>query len=131
MQIFKQIYLKADVDALLLALRSYIDEQLAKKQNWVTSDTAPSNPSEWDLWYDTVNDALQVYDGTQWTSIGWWATYTAWDWIDITNNVISADVQISSQTGNLLTSWMKIWAWTESDYSNLGTYDTNTLYLTV
>lgn len=129
---FKQIYLKADVDALLLALRSYIDEELAKKQNWVTSDTAPSNPSEWDLWYDTVNDALQVYDGTQWTSIGWWVTYTAWAWINIdANNEISADVQISSQTGNLLISWMKIWAWTESDYSNLWTYDTNTLYLTV
>lgn len=69
---FKQIYLKADVDALLLALRSYIDDELAKKQNWVASDTAPNNPSEWDLWYDTVNDQLQVYDGTQWTGIGWW-----------------------------------------------------------
>lgn len=69
---FKQIYLKADVDALLLALRSYIDDELAKKQNWVASDTAPTNPSEWDLWYDTINDQLQVYDGTQWTGIGWW-----------------------------------------------------------
>lgn len=129
---FKQIYLKADVDALLLALRSYIDDELAKKQNWVASDTAPENPSEWDLWYDTVNDTLQVYDGTQWTSIGWWATYTAWAWINIdANNEISADMQISSQTGNLLTSWMKIWAWTESDYSNLWTYDSNCIYLTI
>ena len=41
------------------------------------------------------------------------------------------DSIISTQTGNLLTSWMKIWAWTEADYWNLGTYDSNTLYLTV
>lgn len=45
----------------------------------------------------------------------------AWAW----------QVQVSSQTGNILTSWMKIWAWTESDYSSLSSYDSNTLYLTV
>ena len=75
---FKQIYLKADVDALLLALRSYIDDELAKKQNWVTSATAPESPIEWDLWYDTVNDELKVYDWTNWNSI-WsgWAWWTA------------------------------------------------------
>lgn len=41
------------------------------------------------------------------------------------------DVVVSSQTGNILTSWMKIWAWTEANYWNLGTYDSNTLYLTI
>jgi hypothetical protein len=25
---------------------------------------------------------------------------------------------------------MKIWAWTEANYNNLGTYDNNTIYLT-
>ena len=236
---FKQIYLKADVDTLLLALRSYIDEQLAKKQNWVASDTAPPNPSEWDLWYDTVNDQLQVYDGTQWTSIGtgWWGTENTktfylqsnqdlttaqeiYDWYDAGNNPIIMyndknyiftsdsywlnfratdvwtstpnqwsnttlhidgsitieysngvvsnisiygqwatgylrtdydystpytpayngspatkkyvdDSLLSTQSNNLLQSWMKIWAWTESDYSNLWTYDQNTIYLTI
>ena len=34
---FKQIYFKADVDALLLALRQYIDEQLALKQDVLTA----------------------------------------------------------------------------------------------
>jgi hypothetical protein len=38
---------------------------------------------------------------------------------------------VSSQSWNILTSWMKIWAWTESDYLNLWSYDNNTLYLTV
>lgn len=70
---FKQIYFKSDVDALLLALRNYIDWELAKKQNWVSSDTAPENPSEWDLWYDTTNDELKVYDGTNWNATWWWS----------------------------------------------------------
>lgn len=75
---FKQIYFKADVDALLLALRNYIDWELAKKQNWVSSDTAPSNPSEWDLWYDTTNNAMKVWDWTAWQSVG-----TGWGGSDI------------------------------------------------
>lgn len=41
------------------------------------------------------------------------------------------DVLVSDQPNNILTSWMKIWAWTEADYLNLGTYDSNTLYLIV
>ncbi len=113
---FKQIYFKADVDALLLALRNYIDWELAKKQNWVSSDTAPSNPSEWDLWYDTTNSAMKVWDWTAWQSVG-----TGGGW----------DVLVSSQPNNILQSWMKIRAWTEWDYGSLGVYDNNTVYLTV
>lgn len=41
------------------------------------------------------------------------------------------DVVVSSQPNNILTSWMKIRAGLESDYLNLGTYDSQTLYLTV
>ena len=67
---FKQIYFKSDVDALLLALRNYIDWELAKKQNWVSSNTAPSNPSEWDLWYDTTSNSMKVWDWTTWQSVG-------------------------------------------------------------
>lgn len=66
---FKQIYFKADVDALLLALRNYIDWELAKKQNWVASATAPSNQVQWDLWYDTTNSVMKVYDGAQWINV--------------------------------------------------------------
>ena len=75
--------------------------------------TAPSNPSEWDLWYDTTNSAMKVWDWTAWQSVGWW------------------DVLVSDQPNNILTSWMKIWAWLESDYWNLGTYDSNCLYLVI
>lgn len=142
---------------------------------FTSSSTVPSNPSEWDLWYDTVNDELKVYDGTQWNTTGWWGSWdvvwpasaTDWhlavfdwatgklikDWGAIPAWVPSAwtegqvltvvswaaawanasgwDVVVSSQPNNILTSWMKIWAWEETDYSNLWTYDNNTLYLTI
>ena len=41
------------------------------------------------------------------------------------------DVMVSSQPNNILTSWMKIWAWTQANYEWLSTYDTNTVYLTI
>jgi len=33
--------------------------------------TAPTAPSEGDLWYDTTNDLLKAYDGTNWQSAGY------------------------------------------------------------
>ena len=91
-----------------------------------------------DSWFDPV-----------WSPNLWW-WYTQWIWVDNTtwnsisntgvlsvngktgNVVLSAwDVVVSSQPNNILTSWMKIRAWTEANYTNLGTYDSNTLYLTV
>jgi hypothetical protein len=75
---FKQIYFKSDVDAIITTLTTYINTELAKKQNWVASTTAPSNPSEWDLWYDTTNSAMKVWDWTAWQSVG-----TGWGWSDI------------------------------------------------
>lgn len=48
-----------------------------------------------------------------------WATPSGWD------------VMVSSQANNILTSWMKIWAWTQANYDNLWTYDWNTVYLTI
>jgi hypothetical protein len=56
------------------------------------------------------------------TNVNWTPTWSAPSWWD---------VMVSSQTGNILTSWMKIWAWLETDYQNLGTYDSNTVYLTI
>ena len=109
---FKQIYLKGEVDALLLALRQYVDWELAKKQDLLTAwdnitietvsdvltisatDTTytawdgisidenneissvaiavleePSTPIDWQLWYDTANSVLKVYDGTAWQTV--------------------------------------------------------------
>jgi hypothetical protein len=46
-----------------------------------TSSSQPSNPSEWDEWYDSTNDVLKVYDGSNWNVTG--KEYNAGTWIKI------------------------------------------------
>ncbi len=58
------------------------------------------------------------------------------DWVTSVNGstwavIVTSDVVVSSQSNNVLTSWMAIRAGTETNYNNLGTYDSNTLYLTI
>ena len=52
-----------------LALSNWV---FSNTQPWPTvSATAPANPVEWQLWYDTTNDVLKSYDGTTWNIVGW------------------------------------------------------------
>ena len=47
--------------------KKYVDDTVASaKSSWAT---APSNPTEWQLWYDTTNDVLKVYDWTNWNVV--------------------------------------------------------------
>ncbi len=77
---FKQIYLKAEVDALLLGVRQSLESEINWVKGRVTSlertveylDSVitligPDAPigTEWKFWYDTTNSALKLYDGTQ------------------------------------------------------------------
>ena len=49
------------------ATKKYVDDKIAEaSQAW---STAPSNPSPGNMWYDTTNNILKVWDGTQWVSI--------------------------------------------------------------
>ena len=41
---------------------------------------------------------------TNWWGWWGWASYTAWNWIDITNNEISVDESVVQTTGNLVTN---------------------------
>ena len=51
------------------ATKKYVDDSVAaSKSTW---STAPSNPSAWQMWYDTTNNVLKVYDWTQWNEV-WW-----------------------------------------------------------
>ncbi len=111
--------------------------------NAVIVDTvAPSNAQQWSLWYDTTNDALKTYDGTQWNTIGsggWggWTSYSAWDWISITNNTISNTMYPSNQsTGsvwNILaktasgTAWLDAWTLTNVKAWNVTSATSSTL----
>lgn len=237
---------------------SYSNDTLTLSNTWVTSvnsstwavtvndikvaSSAPSTPSEWMAWYDSTNDVLKIYDGSNWAAVwggGWvkvydcddlrsnwvqdlvtefangtlcviqennatvasfwnfdqwtmWIVSYAWWWnikayniiVDSSNsnewNLLTApyntstyaiwtithttlgffwpwgtwtatiwdvvtktasgyewaapswwDVEISSQANNILTSWTKLRAGTQSDYEWLWTYDNSTIYLTI
>lgn len=77
------------------ATKKYVDDSVASsKSSW---STAPTSPTAWQLWYDTTNNILKVYDWTNWIEV-WWGTAswttppsnpTTWTiWYDTTNNVL-------------------------------------------
>jgi hypothetical protein len=112
---FKQILFKWDIDTIVTNLTNYVDWELANKQDLTVVDsTAPADPTEWLLWYDTSSNTLYIYDGTTWQS-----TWSGWGW---------GDVLVSTQANNIFTPWMKIWGWTKSDFDDL-VEDSNTAYL--
>lgn len=87
---------------------------------------------------NTLNKIM--HDGDEYLLPEWFSPDNAWTTDDVLTKTANGyewsapsgwDVMVSSQTGNILTSWMKIWAWLETDYQSLGTYDSQTLYLTV
>ena len=94
-------------------------------QTWAVTYTAPVSSVNNQTWAVTVSEftpwgtATTGYVVTKTASGYEWQAPSGWD------------VLVSSQPNNILTSWMKIRAWTETNYTNLWTYDSNTLYLTV
>lgn len=96
----------------------------------ISSSTAPSSPTEWQLWYDTTNDVLKSYDGTQWNNVwGWWSSYTAWNWISIdANNEIAIDTTVVATQADLSTKQDTIVAWTNisiaADWKTISATDT-------
>lgn len=94
--------------------------------NWSTGAvtyTAPVTSVNGSTWAVTVAAVPTVWtNGQVLTVVSWaaaWANASGWD------------VLVSDQANNILTSGMKIRAWEESDYANLGSYSNNTLYLTI
>ena len=113
----KQIYLKPEVDAILqdYATIQYVSDNFATIEytdlhDTQVSDTQPSDPTEWMLWYNTTTHKLKVYNWTQWEDVGtgwwWWGgTYTAWFWINIDqNDEISVDTTVVALSSNLWTA---------------------------
>jgi hypothetical protein len=90
-----------------------------------------------------VVTAITSYDDTEWaylsTTTNYSPAYTPlYDWSPATKKYVDDaiawagwDVLVSDQANNILTSWMKIWAGTQVNYEALGTYDNNTVYLTI
>ena len=72
------------------ATKKYVDDNVVQK-----SATAPSSPTEWMVWYDTTNDVLKVYDGTNWNEVGSWAwdmLYSDFNWQAKTWATITLDL---------------------------------------
>lgn len=90
---------------------------------WAVTYAAPVTSVNWNTWAVTVNEVPSSwttgYVLTKTSNGYWWAA------------AAGGDVQISSQSNNILTSWAKIWAWSQSDYESLWSYDSNTVYLTI
>jgi hypothetical protein len=81
-----------------------------------------------------------MHDGDEYLLPEWFSPDNAWTTDDVLTKTANGyewsapsgwDVVVSSQANNILQSWMKIRAWLETDYQNLGSYDQNTLYLTI
>lgn len=94
-------------------------------QTWAVTYTAPVSSVNNQTWAVTVSEFTPWWTATT----GYVVTKTAsgYEW----SAPSGWDVVVSSQTGNILQSWMKIWAGTETNYWNLGTYDSNCLYLVI
>ena len=81
------------------ATKTYVDNAVNSAVDWImhTWNIAPANPSAWDLWYDTINNVLKIYNWTSWETVDTDTntTYTAWNWINIdANNEISVDTTV-------------------------------------
>ena len=80
---FKQIYFKSDVDALLLALRQYIDEQLALKQDVLTAgDNISIVNNVISAEIPAMAKFLSVWDSSLWepTTQPWTLPYEYYTW---------------------------------------------------
>lgn len=92
-------------DANDYATKTYVDNAI----DWLIHEwsTAPSNPQEWDLWYDTVNHVLKIYNWTSWETVDTDSdtTYTAWNGINISaQNEISIDTSVVATQSDIPTT---------------------------
>lgn len=102
--------------------------------------TAPSSPNEWDIWYDTTNDILKVYDGTDWNWVGQWSwdmlysdfNFVTKTWSSVTLSLASAITPSSNFTVNVpsdLKDWqeyiLRVDNWATAYTMTLGNNITN------
>ena len=94
--------------------------------------------SWWGTWWSitgTLSDQTDLntaLGGKQATLVSWTniKTINSQSLLGSWNISITSDITLSSQSNNVLTSWAKLWAWTQANYNALWTYDNNTIYFT-
>jgi hypothetical protein len=130
----------SDLTSLSSAEQGDIAIATSENKTYVLSQAPYSTAANWKEilsptgWVTSVNGNTWAVTVDEFTPSSAWTegqvlkkTASGYDW----SAPSGWDVVVSSQPNNILTSWMKIWAWLESDYQNLGSRDSNTLYLTV
>lgn len=80
-----------------------------------------------------------IHNGDEYELPEWFSPDNAWTTDDVLTKTANGyewatpsgwDVVVSPDADNVLTTGAWLWAWSETDYTNLGTYDSNTLYFT-
>ena len=101
----------------------YVVKKTADWYEWAAESWAVTSVNG-NTWAVTVSEFTPSWTATT----GYVVTKTAngYEWA-----APAGWVDISSQANNILTSWAKIWAWTQANYESLGTYDSSTIYLTI
>lgn len=73
------------------------------------SSTVPSNPTEWMVWYDTTNDVLKTYDGSNWNNVANPEKIRVFDVADLTTQSAWEDfynfITDPTNTAFLKTTW--------------------------
>lgn len=80
----------------------------------ICSSVAPWSAVEWCVWYDTVNDVLKVYDGSQWNAVWGWT----WDVVWPSSSTDWHLAVFDWATWKLLKDWWAIPTWVPAVWSN-------------
>ena len=66
-----EVCINAHPDTAALYFKDVNDDLIELRPGSVVSgDAGPTNPTEGQLWYDTLNDTLNYWDGTGWVELG-------------------------------------------------------------
>lgn len=114
------------------ATKKYVDDH----DTIVSASQPTGNHTEWELWYDTTNDVLKVYDGVStWNPIGNFNPWAGTQWQILTHwagDTYSWEnpptTGIANDTTGTTTTVAKIRAGTQAEYTALSTYDSTTIY---
>jgi len=79
----------------------------------IVSSSAPSTPSQWDLWYDTTSDKLKSYNWTNWNESWWWtspsaaSSTTAWV-LKIADDTVQTEAAQTVSSATNKTYWVQL-----------------------
>ena len=125
-----------------------------QRQNWVVykfkdytvtqASSAPSNPIEWAIWYDTTNNVLKTFNGSTWDTTWWVSWISSWQTYDYSsshpatitlnssyyNHSITIDADWTTTTTVAYGSWYTPTPWAQYSFDIINP-STNDLIITI